>query len=223
MEVPFWRAQHADMKPDFAGSAALMILELVLVSDSAPNAACSVPVCVNDNNSINVLALVRAQAIASQMFATAGVAVEWHSAAHASCQELQFPRAIVLDFVTATPGNNPEALASAAPYEGIHATVLVDRLEGIGGTAKRSKFLAHVMTHEITHLLQRISRHAQTGVMKARWDADDLMRMGYTTLPFTPEDIDLIQRGLSRQTADSAPAGKLQHGAECRFALARAR
>jgi hypothetical protein len=33
-------------------------------------------------------------------------------------------------------------------------------------------------------------------VMKARWDARDFMQMALTPLPFEPEDIDLIQRGM---------------------------
>ena len=32
--------------------------------------------------------------------------------------------------------------------------------------------------------------------MKAHWDAHDFMQMALTPLPFAPEDIELIQRGL---------------------------
>jgi hypothetical protein len=55
------------------------------------------------------------------------------------------------------------------------------------------------MTHEITHLLQGISRHSATGVMKARWGTKDVVDMANNPLPFTPEDIDLIQCGLVRR------------------------
>jgi hypothetical protein len=65
------------------------------------------------------------------------------------------------------------------------------------------------MTHEITHILQGISRHSLTGVMKAHWDAHDFAQMAYQPLPFAPEDVDLIQQGLLTQAAgadSSAPS-----------------
>ncbi len=62
------------------------------------------------------------------------------------------------------------------------------------------------MTHEITHLLQGVSRHYQTGVMKANWDAHDFAQMAYEPLPFAPEDIELIQLGLRRPAAAAVSA-----------------
>jgi hypothetical protein len=82
------------------------------------------------------------------------------------------------------PSEHSGALAFALPYRG-------------------TAVLAHVMAHEITHLLEAVSWHSETGVMKARWDADDFIRMAITPLSFEPEDIDLIQRGL-RVSAVSA-------------------
>jgi hypothetical protein len=82
--------------------------------------------------------------------------------------------------------------------------VLFDRIKQIAGSAVEVlTLLAHVMTHEITHLLQGISRHSQTGVMKAYWDTHDFLQMAENPLPLAPEDIDLIQRGL-RQRAGGA-------------------
>jgi len=64
--------------------------------------------------------------------------------------------------------------------------------------------LAHVMTHEITHVLQGIERHSATGVMKARWDAKDFLNMTFSPLPFTVDDIDLLHTALRlRQTSQA--------------------
>jgi hypothetical protein len=41
--------------------------------------------------------------------------------------------------------------------------------------------------------------------MKARWDAHDFMQMEYTPLPFTAEDIDLLQLGLRRRAVSVGP------------------
>jgi hypothetical protein len=98
-------------------------------------------------------------------------------------------------------------MAYAQPYDGVHIVVLYDRIEkSANGPSQVSAFLAHVMTREITHLLQGISRHSQTGVMKARWDAHDLLQMAQNPLPFAPEDINLIQRGLRLRAAGADSA-----------------
>jgi hypothetical protein len=60
------------------------------------------------------------------------------------------------------------------------------------------ELLAHVMVHEITHILQGISRHSDSGVMKANWSGEDFQRMRYKVLPFAEEDVVLIHRGLAR-------------------------
>jgi hypothetical protein len=57
--------------------------------------------------------------------------------------------------------------------------------------------LAHVLVHEITHILQGVDRHSETGVMKARWTTADYVQIRAQPLPFTDWDIDLIQEGLA--------------------------
>jgi hypothetical protein len=168
---------------------------------SAP-AAGKVLVCVNSGsyelNPGSLLVLTRAEAISSGMFKSAGVVLEWHPAGMGACRKPQQIQTIMLDFATNTPSSQyAGALAYARPYEGIHIVVLFDRIEKkAAGAAQVSPVLAHVLTHEITHILQGISRHSETGVMKARWDSGDFLQMTHKPLPFTLEDIALIQRGL---------------------------
>ena len=57
--------------------------------------------------------------------------------------------------------------------------------------------LGYVLVHEITHILQGSNRHADRGVMKEQWNANDLDRMRFHKLPFTDADVLLIERGLS--------------------------
>jgi hypothetical protein len=68
--------------------------------------------------------------------------------------------------------------------------------------------LAHVLTHEITHVLQEIDRHSATGVMKARWDAKDFLDMTFSPLPFTSNDIDLLRIALRRSSAARDGTGR---------------
>ena len=64
--------------------------------------------------------------------------------------------------------------------------------------------LAHVLVHEITHILQGTDRHSETGVMKARWVAQDFDRMRIKPLPFTELDITLIQSGVDARSHNAA-------------------
>jgi hypothetical protein len=173
-------------------------LAMTLTLAASAQAAGKVRVCLNPGSYVSTYVLTHSEAISSGMFATAGVAIEWHSAAPAVCQGPQPRKTVILDFVKNTPqGEHPGALAYALPYEAIHIIVLFDRIEkSSDGPRQVAALLAHVMTHEITHVLEGISRHSETGVMKAHWNTHDFIQMVYKPLPFAPEDIDLIQRGL---------------------------
>ncbi len=182
-------------------------MAMILALAVSAQAAGKIRVCVNFRSYASAYVMPRAKIITSQMFATAGVVLEWHSTGTAACQESQQTQTVILDFATDTPpSQHPGAMAYAQPYEAVHIVVLYDRIEKrAGGPIQACALLAHVMTHEITHLIQGISRHSQIGVMKAEWSARDLEQMTYKPLPFAPEDIDLIQRGLRR--AEGATSG----------------
>jgi hypothetical protein len=90
----------------------------------------------------------------------------------------------------------PGALALAKPYEGDHIEVFYERIAEAVVPPTVPALLAHVLVHEITHLLQGIARHSQEGIMKARWDARDYQRMASKPLAFTQTDMELIRRGI---------------------------
>jgi len=185
---------------------AIAIAAVFLASAGAAQAAEKVTVYVNAN-SVPRQAILFAEGISSRMFATAGVAVEWYFGEPGSHDKAPMNRAIIVNFEPqAPPGSNPAAMAYSLPYEGVHIVVFYDRIrracQHCGGCAT---ILAHVLTHEITHVLQGISRHSKTGVMKASWDAVDYMNMLWRPLAFAPEDIELIRFGLRwRDTLASA-------------------
>jgi len=169
--------------------------------------------CVNSGgsevNPSSALVFTRAEDITSRMFTSAGVAVEWRSAGRGACRKPRQTRTIILDFATSTPvSQSPGALAYALPYEGVHIVVMLDRIQKkAADPAQVSALLAHVMTHEITHILQGIARHSETGLMKARWDAHDFLQMTKEPLPFTREDVALIELGLRQHAAGATSAG----------------
>jgi predicted metalloendopeptidase len=59
--------------------------------------------------------------------------------------------------------------------------------------------LGHVIAHEVTHILQGVPRHSESGVMKAHWTVEDYQRMAWEPLRFTDYDLQLIQSGLGRR------------------------
>ncbi len=140
--------------------------------------------------------LNRARALASEMFATVDVKINWRGG-EPSRSQLYPERAIVVEVVTDTPRElKPGALAFALPFEGVHIKVFYDRVQAATEPELTGNVLAHVLVHEITHILQGTCRHSDTGVMKARWAHADYMEMGQKPLSFTDEDARLIKAGL---------------------------
>jgi hypothetical protein len=141
----------------------------------------------------------RAEDLASSMFATIDVKIVWRNG-ELSASSPQRAIAIRLARNTAK-AEKPGALAYAKPCEGIHVVVFWDRMEvGLIPT----ELLAHVMVHEITHILEGVSRHSESGIMRAQWSEDDHKMMKKHPLSFAPEDMELIYRGLAARNASSA-------------------
>jgi hypothetical protein len=192
-----------------------MAAMLVAVGMSA-RAEQTVKVYIEDDSVVPYLVMNRARLIAAKMFAGAGVRIEWHGHTPNSGQ---LPAgAVVIGLASHTPESLlPSAFALALPYEGVHITVFWDRVERKTCRATAHLVLAHVLVHEITHLLQRMERHSESGVMKACWTGEDYSEMTLKGLPFTPEDIDLIHRGLaSRAGAGTLVAAHSAPGVEAR-------
>ena len=141
----------------------------------------------------------RAEDLASSMFATIGVTIDWRrSAPSASSPQ----NVIAIRLARNTPKDEkPGALAYAKPCEGVHVVVFWDRMQfGLIPT----ELLAHVMVHEITHILEGLSRHSQSGIMRAQWTEDDHRMMKMHPLSFAAEDVDLIHRGLRARNTSLA-------------------
>ena len=131
----------------------------------------------------------RAKAVASDIFAGIGVKILWHS-----------PRNCPAEAIFITSSNDapaslfPAALAYALPYEGTHIVVFYDRVKSKPGST--SCLLGHVIAHEVTHILQGVARHSESGVMKAQWTGADYLHMTWEPLQFTDDDVMLIHSGL---------------------------
>jgi hypothetical protein len=147
--------------------------------------------------------LWHAEAQTAAMFREIGIEVRWRTGAF---------RANAVDGACGAPimillrntGNvrvPPDALAYATPFaqSGTCIHVLLDRVLQYGGGQFETALLAHVLAHEITHVLERMDRHSADGVMKAHWDAQDFRNLTWHSLPFAAEDVAQIHRGIAQR------------------------
>jgi hypothetical protein len=150
----------------------------------------NIAVCFAGDN-VSGLTLLRATTLASDMFGEIGVLISWrHSSL--TCPE----QAIVVRIRKSNPVTlHPGALAYALPYEGTHIDVFYDRIEDVSARGTMDVMLAHVLVHEITHILEGSDRHSKQGVMKAKWGSADFFHMRERPLGFAPEDVHLIYLG----------------------------
>lgn len=172
-----------------------------------------VTVYVENDAGVRAEVLSRGKALGARMFARVGVKIDWRWGEQAESQLLQ-ERAIAVRVTNSfdvrhglrrsyTPEElKPNSGAFAFPNEGIHIIVLYDRL---AWSEERPGFapvlLAHVLVHEITHMLQGICRHSTAGIMKANWTLHDYYDMQAKTLSFASEDVELIHNGLNQRHA----------------------
>jgi hypothetical protein len=165
-----------------------------------------------------------AVAVATGIFATAGLGTTWQQgaadAAEAHTIELANDAAIalgkpdirnyvVLRIVRGVPaGAFPGALGFALPHAraGVHVTIFYDRIELLMHSVAASvpRILGHAMAHEIGHILLGSSEHSSTGIMKGRWGKMDWQRAAVDLLRFDPEQTDVVGASAMRRW-ESAP------------------
>jgi hypothetical protein len=94
------------------------------------------------------------------------------------------------------------ALATLGKESGTRIEIFYNRVVRTGGRENDvAPVLAHVLVHEITHILEGVSRHSETGVMKAQWGINDLRAMRSAPLPFAEEDLRLIHAWTERRSS----------------------
>ena len=162
----------------------MAIVAMAMAVGMSARAEQALLVHVEGVNSVPPPVLRRAQDIAAEMFAGVGVQVEWREGRPKPSQG--GPAIVVHMAIDTRPDFMPGAFAFARVYEGVHITVFWDRVHRTRSSLAAGAVLGHVLVHEITHILQGIDRHSETGVMKAGWTGEDFFQMTWKPLPFTP-------------------------------------
>jgi hypothetical protein len=139
-----------------------------------------------------------AQPEVSRIFAEIGIRIDWRR----DKQDCAASDGIIVTLSYESPATKyPNAWAYALPYEGTHIVVFYDRVQKTVGWTGARNLLAYVLAHELTHILQGVSRHSQTGIMKAAWDRTDYFDMGRRALHFTPTDVFVLYASLDGRRA----------------------
>jgi len=164
-------------------------------AETNPTQKTPLVVCVGGITN-NIYIVGQAEEIASKIFVKIGVRMNWRGLNN--CPQ----RGIRIELSErAAASDRPGALAYAYPFDGVHIVVFIDRVKSFVAPPRVPYLLGHVMAHEVSHIMQGVIRHSDSGVMKACWDEQDYRRMTRQGLDFAPEDIALIQRGLYTRTA----------------------
>jgi len=152
--------------------------------------------------------LMGVRPLASAMFASIGVRVDWRE--RDSCPVGIGAIQVRLSHdSTGVRDSSADALAFAQPYVGT-IVIFLDRVQELNRNGGPS-VLAHVLVHEITHVIEGIDRHSAAGIMKAHWNDQDYFEMRRKPLVFAEEDVNLIYAGLKvprvTPTAVATPGG----------------
>lgn len=146
--------------------------------------------------------IIVAEKLASRIFADIGVETEWPEQLHHGDVCPANADVVITLSAHTSPEDHPGAWAYALPYEGKHVVVFWDRVQQKFPPARAPFLLAYVLVHEITHTLQAVNTHSESGVMKVIWDEDDLFRIwSGKPLGFTERDVKLIYRGWQARSA----------------------
>lgn len=89
---------------------------------------------------------------------------------------------------------------------GHYAYVFLDRVRYTAQLEQisESELLACVICHEFGHLLLRSSTHSKSGIMRMRWDANDLRNLTWGRLIFTASETELIHEEARLRLRSSA-------------------
>jgi len=175
---------------------ALAVVAMLAVMNLA--AAEQVVVYVDGCNAVDLTTLRVAEYVAGMMFARIGVSVKWHGGTPPHGDTA----AMVVHLVSGVPSeDHPGALGytTLVPHSAARVFVMADRAAKAADTHLAPVLLAHVFVHEMTHALEGINRHAETGVMKAHWTSKDHLAMTRKPLEFTPADVNIIHYRLAHR------------------------
>jgi hypothetical protein len=156
-------------------------------------------VYIHPSTVVPVAVQVKAQATASSIFRGVGVHLDWRNG---KLPGTYVSRPIAIELQARPPAQGPPGeIGYALTSDGVHIQVFYDEVKGAVASNTVPNLLAYVLVHEITHLLEGVGRHSETGIMKPHWTYRDIQQMVNQSLSFASEDVILIHQGIASRAA----------------------
>ena len=146
----------------------------------------------------NAAIIAGAEEQAQRMLGSIGISVAWRIGTPGPCGNAEVVEVLLSEGEMAEelrPGSL--AFATLGARTGTRIQVFYKRVQASGPPSAVPSILAHVLVHEITHILEGVDRHSETGIMKPHWDAEDFRAMR-KALPFAGEDVRLVRAWAER-------------------------
>jgi hypothetical protein len=145
-------------------------------------------------------ALVRAGE-RSSLLEQAGSA--WSGLKTSACASFEWPTHLALRVVSRSRLATGEVFGAAflsADSQGCYSDVFYDRVMELHANWKATlaDTLGSVMAHELGHLLLGSNSHSVMGIMRARWQSEELRRLSRGALLFTTEQADRMNERVNR-------------------------
>jgi len=166
-------------------------------------------VAVHNDAGVPPARVAEAESAAGKVFAIAGLQLDWmncglpgESDADARrCGEASYPTHLQLRILARPRHLNASTFGIsylAADGTGCYSEIFSAQVQDLGGDPEvRSVILGHVMAHEIAHLLLGTNSHAESGIMRARWQAAELAGAGKGDLWFSARQSQIMRQKLS--------------------------
>jgi hypothetical protein len=179
----------------------------------------SITLRVYDYARENRSALLAAEAEATRILGQAGVSSRFLDCPTSSAQSSIYPDCqlswqvndyvleVLPEGMTALLGKSEDALGSTPACTGPYCTAIVfyDQVESManGATAAAPALLGRAIAHEIGHLLLGANTHSPSGIMRARWSAQQLRLNAGPGMLFTQQQARQMRMRLSEQIQSS--------------------
>ena len=192
---------------------------------------------IHDYARVGSKVLLRAQRLVSDYYGSIGVPTAWAETLHpfsdrdepTDCCGTEDLTIIVLTARMAELTRFPKDAVGCAVVGpgggGRVAYILYDRVaaSAIQADWDAGDFMALVVAHEVGHLLLPIGSHSPDGLMRGRWNVNDLRRTDPRALSFTPRQAEVIRDTLGVVTRPAAATAFLKSSPACQFTSASIR
>ena len=149
----------------------------------------------------------------SKIFLQAGASLEWVDCEIAGkplnlaeCAQPLGAARLMLELIPGTNKKNPRASGKAIIQRGssVYACLYPDRVRVLARDAgwEFGDLLGHAAAHELGHLLLESAEHSPAGVMRARWETQDLWRLPHDGLVFLPGQLAAVKVNRPTQRAE---------------------